>query len=291
MEIEFLDSSESYFLKKWATGINVIAGAGFSILPSPSGKKLFLGEELRKNLLSHFEVTDCDDFSLEELCQILYTRFGEMLVKNYIASLFTVKDFNPLYFNLLRGPLCSFTTTNIDNIFNLVVAQDKRFYLRDIASLGKSVPSLTEIPFLPLHGSVLFNVTSLKSSKNEISINDSNNQYYFSAFQHIIETNPILVLGYSFNDADVFSALISSVHDFSRFWILVKPDDQKNKKYFSSMGCHIITGDTESFLNYLGRQVLPSDLDNQTHLDVFSKYRVPAQKNIININDYRARCW
>lgn len=286
MELVFGDAEKDFFISKLRSGINLFAGAGFSTLPSPSGMVLPTGKKLIQILSDHFGLLNDPPVDLGMYCQILFTRFGDTAVKNYIRSLFLVSDINPLYSSLLNVGLASFVTTNIDNIFLKVISQSKTYYVRDIALSGGSIPDSKVIPYLPLHGDVTKDLSSLKFTRSEIAGSDKTNDLYFDYLKILAKLHPTLFVGYSMADPDVFSALISTVNDPANLWILCLPDDKTTIYAAQQLHCHVIQGDTEALLVLFQSLSSAGAAPMITRQKELEKYRVPQLNSLPKVPIY-----
>ena len=126
--------NRNIFFEKLKTGINLFTGAGFSVLESPTGKKLplacELAEDLRKFFQLHSTYTD-----LEMISTILKRNCKDDFQK-YLKEKYTISDYNLLYNVLNKITISSIITTNIDNLIPSIIDNSDKYYLIAISYFG-----------------------------------------------------------------------------------------------------------------------------------------------------------
>lgn len=244
-------------------GINIFAGAGFSILPNSKGESLPLGSELVNLLCEHFNYNNEYNFSLQRLIDVLKLTVGESTIREYLTSLFTIKEYNPLYNNLLKIKIKNFITTNIDNLFRLIVDNSTTDFINDVLEEGEVI-SNNKIGYIPLHGDVSKNNFDYLFTSAELSQAAKINPTYFSQLQSTISKHPTIFIGYSFNDSAVFETLLNANITPSKTWIVIKPGTNSagDIAYYKAKGYNLIIGDTKSFLVWLN-DFAPSTTNEQ----------------------------
>ncbi len=281
---------QNLFLEKVKKGINLFTGAGFSTLKSPSGKGLPTGKQLCSEVIEKFGLSDVtvDDglAYISEFCP-------EQEYQNFLRTRFTVEDYNPLYNVINKINIKTYVTTNIDNIIKLVIDNSPRYYLKNIREYGASMNGMNELSFIPLHGDVYDLDSKLYFGAFDLSVVDKNNGDLFKQMYVNLAKQPILFMGYGFQDKAVLST-VKELFDLgtSDIWIQFLPSDQQNIKLFKSKGCHIIEADTFSLLKWLDENL--SEEKNNTKLNNFINdkslinYLIPSIGTVANIprNEY-----
>jgi hypothetical protein len=278
------NGDEGSLIQSLRTGINIFAGAGFSVLPSPDGCCLPLGSTFAVELCNKFGFENSFGYDLPDLSELLTREYGEDQVKGFMKDRFTVKNYNPLYSNILRIKLKTFATTNIDNIFRLVVSDSNSFFIRDVLESGKAVPCESSIDYIPIHGDVTKRFSQIKFGRHEVVEADQTNSFYFDLLKSALLNFPTVFIGYSFQDSAVYQSIISSAGDFSRIWVLLLSSDDKGINYYQKIGCHVIVGDVESFLFWLGQLYSDGKLSYSSvqKNDNLRRYCVPEMSSILH---------
>lgn len=116
---------ENLFAQKIVSGINLFTGAGFSVLPSPSGDKLPTGKEFCEEVITKFNL---QDISADKGLSYISEFCPDQEYQDFLRERFTVHSYNPLYDQINKINMRTYVTTNIDNIIRLVMAsQDITF--------------------------------------------------------------------------------------------------------------------------------------------------------------------
>lgn len=286
MEINI--QNQNLFEDKLKKGIVIFAGAGFSVLKSKDGTKLPTAEELKNEIIQHFNLSSVEaggDLSyVSEFCV-------ESEYQMFLRERFTVKDYNPLYNALNSINLKAFATTNIDNIIRLVVDNGNRFYLKNIREYGACINDPNELAYIPLHGDIADINSKLYFGKFDLSLVNQDNSDLFSYLLSTLSTNTILFWGYSFNDSGVLSVIKDLIKkNHSNIWVQVLPDDNMSKNLFESKGCNIIQADTETLLKWISEKGIEKDLSpSENRLDSsLNKYKIPDMTKVATVptHDY-----
>lgn len=272
--------NEALFIANVKCGVNVFTGSGFSLLKNAKGKKLFDQYELKDALCNKFNFDNKNDYSLDELCELILHENSEKDFNDFLKKIFTVNEYNLLYDNLLKLKIKSFITTNIDNLFQCIIEKSKYYSINDVSFYGLSKESDYIIDFLPLHGSVT-QETKLLFTKSQIAAAGKIYDKYFDVFKCQIRKRPTVFLGYGFKDSGIMNMLLPEMeNNRSNIWIMCLPEDKKSIDYFERLGYNLIIGDTESFLNWINISIEQDEVDDE-RIDktYFSKYLIPTQTN------------
>ncbi|MDA1297742.1 MAG: hypothetical protein O3B04_07070 [Chloroflexi bacterium] len=112
--------NEALFKQGVNSGINLLLGAGFSVLAEDSdGIKLPVGNGLRKELTRLSNKNISNQYTLSETYTVLKILLREKL-DEYIRKRFTVKQFDERYRIVESCAVKSIITTNIDDLCYLV---------------------------------------------------------------------------------------------------------------------------------------------------------------------------
>ncbi len=265
-------------------GLNLFAGAGFSILAKDKkGNNLPLGNKLRDELAEYFKQPA--SLELSQLSTIIES-IKPIEFKKFLRERFEVIDYNKKYNNLKKINIKSIYTTNIDNLINKIYAGSLNHYLNDITTVGPSFKERIAIDFAPLHGTILESERKLVFNTVDLSTTFNNEQATWYFLRNKISEFPTLFVGYSLADASVIQALYSNqskIKPHSSKWILIYEDDEASRSYFKTLGFNIIQGSTEEFLDYLNSYVntngsLSKKLLNNPRI-VFPKESVPEKSS------------
>lgn len=232
------------------TGINIFAGAGFSILAKDKqDRTLPLASNLLAELNNEFGKNMCD---LPRLCTILEKK-EQLKFRAYLTERFTVTYVPSIYENLNLVKIKSIYTTNIDNLIPQIIAKNSLYFINDQRDNGES-PDVNAINYLPLHGNVdsvsdtyIFDTASLANIY-------SNVPRIWNYVSHSVEKYPTLFIGYSLNDSSTLQALTSrnTFEDVQKEkWIILHNPTDDEIEYFETMNFNVIIADIKEFLEYL----------------------------------------
>lgn len=247
MKIEKINS----FRDALNTGINIFAGAGFSILAKDKhDRNLPLGASLAKELGN---LVNIQAFDLPQIATIIKARDVKQFT-SYLTERFTVGSFDDKYLSLGGAKIKYFFTTNIDDLFPKIISRHGQKYIQDIRDRGEDNDE-NIICYLPLHGNVDRPNEGYVFSTTEISTIFSNAPRIWNYLSLAVEKNPTLFIGYSLQDSSTLQAIFSSRQtNYSSQkdkWILLHQPTDADKQYFSALGFHIIEGSITDFLNEL----------------------------------------
>ena len=268
------------FKQTLSNGINLFTGAGFSLLPDCDGKVLPASESLSKEICERFDI-DGYNYDLEKISNLVNNK-AKSQFQDYLREKYTVTSYNPLYEALNLISIKSYITTNIDNIVPLVMSNSKRYYLRDI-SHGPVKKSNTEIQFIPLHGYVTDLNSHLYFGKNELANVDSDNKDLFDAMHDKILNYPTLFIGYGFHDNSVDRVIANTITNPKQdIWVMCLENQTAEINYYRQLGCKIIIGDTNSFLQWVNETFTQKEKHVQTDpLNiVLNEYKIPDACNV-----------
>ena len=130
MKIEKINS----FRDALNTGINIFAGAGFSILAKDKhDRNLPLGASLAKELGN---LVNIQAFDLPQIATIIKARDVKQFT-SYLTERFTVGSFDNKYLSLGGAKIKYFFTTNIDDLFPKIISRHGQKYIQDIRDRGE----------------------------------------------------------------------------------------------------------------------------------------------------------
>src|SRR5271165_4862912 len=199
--------NENTFLKACAEGINLFAGAGFSLLAQDSkGRPLPTGAVLFGELVELFGLGPADGLTLPQLCTIIESERKEELYA-YLRSRFLVAKLDARYQMLDSLALRTIFTTNIDNLFFKIFANSRRRHINDLSTRGPAFVDRSAVDFVALHGCVVHDGEKLTFSSTDLAASFSldPDRWYFLTGQ--LQRTPTLFWGYSLADAGALQAL------------------------------------------------------------------------------------
>lgn len=274
-------------------GINLFTGAGFSILPDKNGKKLPLEDDLVPEVKAKFDLP-ASFSSVNKLGTIstFIEATHESEYQDFLRSRFHVDSYNALYDVLNKVNLKSYITTNIDNIFQLVIEKGTRYYLNDVKAYGRSIQGLDAVDFLALHGNCASKEDKLYFGDFEIGNAANENGTLFRDASERINKYPTLMMGYGMHDSSVITFLGKVIlENRTNIWILCH--DDASAALYRQMGFQVIEGDTKELLKYVNSLI--TDEDNSTEavdisrLKAWKKYKVPDKDDLkenVSLSDY-----
>lgn len=268
-----------------STGVNLFTGAGFSKLPDENGVSLPDAKDLCKEICDKFSINAryCND--LEKLSNIVNTRAKQQF-QHYLREKYTVTSYNPLYDELNKINLKSFITTNIDNIIQCVAERSDKYYLHNIVNFGPSKKNSTAITYIPLHGEVKNIESNLYFGKNELANVDDDNRDLFNLMHSQLLQYPTIFIGYGFHDNAVERTIVKMLENpNNKIWIQCLPDSD-NIDYFRDLGCYVIVGSTEDFLQWI-RDTIKDNKESSCTPNVlinFPEYSIPTINSLSTIS-------
>ncbi len=271
--------NENLFKHSLAEGINIFVGAGFSLAASSNGKAMPTGDQLKDELLIHFNRKQPSKLNLTQLCQILTSTHRYELLE-YFNNRFRVTDFDPLYSNLERANIKSIFTTNIDDLVFKIFEESTKYYINDIVLRGPSISGSNAIDYIALHGSVTHGDGEFAFSPLEISASFERDKDKWFGYIGRIQTTPTIYWGYRIEDAGVLQALAKETvtgRNKADAWIVLRSNDEEAIEYYSSLGFQIIIGDTLQLLKYMGQLSVRKQIGASKSLvsKNFKEYQLP----------------
>lgn len=179
--------NRNLFLDRIKTGINIFAGAGFSVLKNSDGVSLPTIDELMPNICQKFNITSSYSGNIEMVSSVLKRNSKDEFYA-YWREMFSVKKYNDLYDALNNVSIKSFITTNIDNLFQTVINNSSRYYINEVFNFGVAKHKNDVVNYIPLHGSVELLESELYFGKIELNmVGNRNRQLFESAKADILK--------------------------------------------------------------------------------------------------------
>jgi len=265
-------------------GINIFAGAGFSILAKDkNGLFLPTGNKLAKELQIEFGLSISDLVKQSTILE--KTRKDDFY--RFLLQRFTVEDVPYEYYALNSINIRNIYTTNIDNLFPKILAKNTDKFLHNQQQYGTSTDP-NAINYLPLHGNVdnqilkfIFSSTSLANIYN-----DANRIWNY--LSQSIEMYPTIFIGYSLTDSSTIEAL-SSKNTFlnaqKNKWIILLESEESEKDYYEALGFSVIISDTYEFLQWITRNrvVITPKASGHNMATLFPKNIVPKNNYSLDV--------
>lgn len=261
-------------------GVNLFVGAGFSTLARNSlGETLPVGDQLKNLLVKEFDLATYASLDLASLCAVLLADRRDAL-REYLEGVYAIKQYDNRY-DALRLLNTEFLyTTNIDDlpfhIFNARSGENTRV-LHDITMYGAPRRAAEVVQFIALHGNVRHEDADFLFTPGQISSAFASDRETWYVFQRELQGRPTLFLGYGMRDAGVLQALQdgSPRSQFNR-WMLLRREDEAATALYTSLGFHVLVGNTEDFLAFVAEYAtsLPQSTTSQSHEPFTGK--VPA---------------
>ena len=112
-----------------------------------------VGDQLKIELLDHFQRPKPSLLSLAQICQILAKTQKNALI-DFFRNRFVVTDYASEYSNLERAKIKGIFTTNIDDLIPKIFSHSSKYYINDVLLRGPVIAGSSAIDYIPLHGSV-----------------------------------------------------------------------------------------------------------------------------------------
>lgn len=261
-------------------GINLFTGAGFSVLPDADGNVLPIASDLCGEICERFSIASKYKDDLEKLSNIMEIRYKDEF-QAYLREKFTVSSYNKRYDVLNSINLCSYITTNIDNIIQCVMDHSERYSLFNVVEYGAKRGS-SSLLFIPLHGNVKDLNSNLYFGKNELANVDSDNKDLFDLMHGELLKAPTLFWGYGFHDSAVDRTITNLLQEGHQdIWILCEPGSP-NIDYFRDIGCHVIEGKTSELIDWMEENCLVEQPSTSDPIDISSlkQYFIPSLNSL-----------
>lgn len=264
-----LKVAESGLLKADLTSpLNLFTGAGFSTLArNGNNASLPVGDGLKNLLVKEFTLDAYASLDLASLYAVLLADRRDAL-REFLEEVFTVKVYDPRYDSLRDLDAKFLYSTNIDDLpFHIFDARpgEATRLLHDFGMYGAPRQPSEVVQFIPLHGNIRHEDSDFLFTPGQISSAFASDRETWYVFQRELQARPTLFLGYGMRDAGVLQALHdgSSKSQFNR-WILLRRDDETASALYTSLGFHIIVGDTEDFLSFVADHATMSGFASAT---------------------------
>jgi hypothetical protein len=283
MKMSIAVPNENTFLASLRTGVNLFAGAGFSVLASDkNGRSLPIGPSLKEELTDFFDQTQLNAIELPQAYAVLNSKFSNQLRK-FLNERFTVDEFDARYASILKIEWKNIFTTNIDDLLPKIFVDHPLHYLNDEHLYGPTFLDKKAISFIALHGNVLHDNRPFIFSPTELASAFASDPNRWHSLVTAISRFPTLFWGYGLNDAGTLQAIsvdVTKRGNESPKWIVVHPKSSAGtQEYFEALGFNVIVATTEGFLDYLTESLeTPDGLRLNTCLDIhkaFMEYAVP----------------
>lgn len=238
-------------------GVNLLVGAGFSVLAKSSlkGDRLPVGDALRDELVAALEIIGGQSsLPLPKLYSILMAGPKRQSAIDYLTKRFKVRSFDPSYENLKNIKIKNVITTNIDDLFYKIfdVGRD---YVHDMVQYGPDRANDGAINYLPLHGSVSYPERGYIFTSTDLAVAYKNNISGHETLKFLLASAPTVIIGYSMEDPGVLSMFenegVRSTSQATR-WYFTRSKDEGEHEYYRSLGLTPIIGGTAEFLDILG---------------------------------------
>lgn len=246
--------NRNLFLDRIKTGINIFAGAGFSVLKNSDGVSLPTIDELMPNICQKFNITSSYSGNIEMVSSVLKRNSKDEFYA-YLREMFFVKKYNDLYDALNNVSIKSFITTNIDNLFQTVINNSSRYYINEVFNFGVAKHKNDVVNYIPLHGSVELLESELYFGKFELNMVGNRNRQLFESAKADMYRYPTLFWGYGFHDGSVLDAIGDVLQNGTQdIWIMCR-DGSEKIEFFRDMGLNVIVGDTDELLRIMKKDL------------------------------------
>lgn len=244
--------SKALFLADLKREVNLFLGAGFSVLAkNVRSEPIPLGNELRLQLIDHFELGDFSELNLPQIYALILSDRKEAL-RRFLIETYDVKSYDDRYHNLRKINAKFIYTTNIDNLCSKIFVPDgdgSGLTLHDRHLFGAPRSPERVANFIPLHGNIEHPDTDFLFTAGQMASAFASDRETWYVFQRELVSRPTFFMGYSMNDAGVLQAIHdSSAHgDFNR-WMLLRKEKPAERAYFESLGFQVAIGEISDFL-------------------------------------------
>ncbi|XKH56937.1 SIR2 family protein [Citricoccus nitrophenolicus] len=262
MRLELIDVENSAsFLQAARSGINIFAGAGWSLMAQSELGPLPVGDMLTRELRTEFGIDPNGSLDLPQLSTVIAARNSQGL-EAYLRKRFTVATFDPKYRVLEQIAIRSIFTTNIDDLFEAVLGESNEHFLNDVYTRG-AASSPAAIDIVKLHGSVRDSNRPFVFGPLDLAAAATSDPDRWMLLRQRLRDSPTLFTGYSLRDAGTLQVLRSG-HSSQELpgsaWIQIRPgsDDPALIEYFRAIGFQIIVAETEEILDYLDDNLGPT---------------------------------
>lgn len=246
------------FLQAAHSGLNLFAGAGWSVMAKSDAGPLPVGSILADELRREFDVDADKALDLSQLATVIDSRNSQGL-EEFLRKRYSVSTFDDRYQVLKRLALQAIFTTNIDDLFESVFSDSDQQFLNDVYTRG-SAASRAAIDLVKLHGSVRDYNRPFVFGPLDIASAAVADPDRWMLLRQRLRTTPTLFVGYSLQDAGTLQSLRNSGGSRELpgdAWIQIRPSEAAAGKleYFKALGFQVITAETEELLDFLATNV------------------------------------
>lgn len=250
--------NKASFLAALRTGVNLFAGAGWSVLSQSAEGTLPVGGTLAEDLRAHFNVDPHKALDLPQLHTVIAAQKSQEL-ERYLRSRFTVRSYDPRYSVLERINLRSIFTTNIDDLFEKILAGSTSYFLNDVYSRGTAAAN-NAIDIVKLHGSVLDENRPFVFGPLDIASAATADPDRWMLLRQRLHEAPTLFAGYAVRDAGTLQMLRAGTANQeipADAWVQVRPssNDPAMLDYYRALGFQIIVAETDELLDLLADEL------------------------------------
>lgn len=275
--------NENLFFSKLKSGINLFTGAGFSVLPSPSGRILPKTSELLTDVCDKFGISASYSCDIERVAAILQRNYNSEF-QDYLREKYRISEYNSLYDSLNLIEIKNIITTNIDNLIPAIFENSNKYYVNSVVYRGPTKNESNAINYIPLHGDVLLPDSKLIFGKFELSSANDQNKGLFSMMHGELLKYPTLFWGYAFHDGSVNNVLNYVLSQGKQdIWVQLLPGND-NIDFFHDLGVNVIVSDTEELLEYIKSnttEFTANDIQQKRKNEFWNSYKIPSLTNVL----------
>ena len=279
--------NEHLFLSALHEGVNLVLGAGFSVLAEDAtGTALPVGPMLKNELITRFQLSDVDELTLPQICSVIESESKEEFYC-FLKGRFTVISRSAAYDAVPLINVRTLLTTNIDDLaFKIFEGSDEK-YINDVTVRSFSYRDNDAIDYVPLHGCVRHRNPSYAFSSTDIAAAFPSDPDIWHVLTQRVQEHPSLFWGYAVGDAGVLQALnpkTTGGRPHKDKWIVVRKEDAGQIKFYKSLGFQIIVSDTEHFLQFIGNNASASAPPSKgtAASSIFPEHAIPTSTSIVS---------
>lgn len=235
-------------------------GAGFNYGIEKDTIKIPLGDELKKELISHLEISGITDewggFHLQDVIEVFNEEIGIEALNSWLVERFSNYYPTPLQKKIISFPWKKIYTTNIDDIVEKVFEEKKiNFISQNTSYKQRNMNNYTEL--IKLHGCVRNVSGNFVFSKSDYLSNHIHEHKFALLAQDII-SEPFIILGSQFDEEHILS-MIRTILDSNRIlkvqhksFLIAPALSPRIKRSLKNINAEWIKGTTDDFLEMLG---------------------------------------
>ena len=281
--------NENSFQHALHAGMNLFAGAGFSILSKDAqGRYLPLGDSLCEELVDAFNLPFHKNTTLTQVSTILNSTKSQAF-REYMTDRFTVSEFDRRYVSLMKINIQCLLTTNIDDLFYKIYSESDGKYLNDIDFRGPSRSDELAVDAIWLHGCVRNPHREFTFSAIDIASAAHIDHTRWQLLSAQMEKRPTIFVGYGMNDAGFLHSLHPTTtggRSKAEMWAVFPPGlTESEVEYLRALGIQIVEADISAFLDYVHRLDAPADTalssSDRSHTgNKFPSFTIPEQGSV-----------